>query len=86
MDREVRFLKLSFSVWLTLGVLTFIIGTLVAMFPRNLPSAILRETVASILDIVQGIEREEENEHNKLKSDGHKQLHQRTLHTKINLI
>lgn len=43
-----------------LGVLTFIIGTLAAMFPRNLPSAILKESVASILDIAQGIEREEE--------------------------
>lgn len=32
------------------------------MFPKNLPSAILNESVASILDIAQGIEREEEED------------------------
>lgn len=39
------------------------------MFPKNLPTAILKDSVASILDIAQGIEREEDNDANK-QSDG----------------
>lgn len=61
--------KSLFLVWLTLGLLTFIVGTLAAMFPKNLPSALLKQSVASILDIAQGIERETEYKAND-KNDG----------------
>lgn len=48
--------------WLVLSTLIFLAGIGIALFPKRLPTATMRDAVNSILDLANGIEREERGE------------------------
>ncbi|XP_018326963.1 solute carrier organic anion transporter family member 2A1-like [Agrilus planipennis] len=48
--------------FLVMSIFLFISGTLIAMFPKSLPSVLLKKAVASILDVANGVEPAEETE------------------------
>ncbi|XP_060516277.1 solute carrier organic anion transporter family member 2A1-like isoform X2 [Cylas formicarius] len=41
-------------VWLTIAILTFFLGCIVAMFPKVLPNVLLRKSVISLLSVATG--------------------------------
>lgn len=60
---------LFFAAWLVLTFLIFFGGVAVAMFPKRLPSGMLKDAVHSILALASGTEREEENEEEERPAD-----------------
>lgn len=49
-------------MWIVLAVLTFIIGILIAMFPKALPNIVMMKSVNSLLSLASGNDLYEEEE------------------------